>query len=113
MGRLERLKRREEVARFGIEAYGKYGFKGRPESPHGFGGVFTESGETGEFRGVYGPFLERYFRAETSEEKEKILVKELNKMVYGKGIPKEQAVKILAQKLENAKKRMESQGEYF
>ena len=90
------------------------GFRAR-SSPRGFEGFSTRGGEDerGVFKGTYGPFLEKYFEADSEEKRGELMVKELNKMVYGKSIPKEIAIKTLTSKIRQAQKNLEEKGEFI
>jgi len=113
MDRSERLERKIRLLDAKIKGYSEIGFRSRKE-PRGFGGFSTETGEDkGVFKGTYGPFLEKYFRADTEEKRVELLTKELNRMIYGKGIPKDVAIRTLTSKISQAQKRMEDRGEFI
>jgi len=113
MDRIEKLRNEIESLKKERKIYEGLGFRARKE-PRGFGGFSTETGEErGIFRGTYGPFLEKYFRADSEEKRVELLTKELNKMIYGKGIPKEVAIRTLTSKISQAQKRMEERGEFI
>lgn len=116
MDRTEKLRREVEDLKSERKYYEGLGFRARKEPKgFGFGGFRTETGEEGKgvFRGTYGPFLEKYFRSDSEEKRVELMTRELNKMIYGKGIPKDIAIRTLTSKIAQAQKHMEERGEFI
>jgi len=114
MKEIERLRREKEASQATRRVYEGLGYSGKPrlKGIGSFGGLgLSDLGEDEhEFRGAYGPFQERYFKADTPEEKEKVLVKEVYRMQQ-KGWKRKDALEKLALILARAKERMGEMGE--